>query len=259
VREKGHDARHELAARELDPARLGIRDDDYAPVLLRACDERDDGRRERVELRGRRRVLRKLGYLDEGGVVSAKGRVAAEVASADGLLVTELMYGGALSLLTPAQLAALASCLIWREKGASDGGGGGGGGGGGRPAPKLPDELAAAHAALRDTARRVARVEAEYGLRDDVDDYVAGFSGELMTLVAAWAGGARFSDLLAARGPHNALFEGSVVRAIRRIEELLRQLAAGAAGVGEAALAATCTAAAAALKRDIVFSASLFL
>jgi len=213
------------------------------------------------ELRGRRKVLRKLGYLDEAGVVSGKGRVAAEVASADGLLVTELMFSGAFSELEPAALAALASCLIWREKG--EGGGGGGGGGGGpaakAPPPKLSEELAAAHAKLRETARRVAKAEAEYGLRDEVEEYVDSFSCELMPLVASWARGARFADLLAQRGPHNRLFEGSVVRAIRRIEELLRQLADGAAGVGEQALQAKCEAAAAALKRDIVFAASLFL
>ena len=57
--------------------------------------------------------------------------------------------------------------------------------------------------------------------------------------------------------PHG--FEGSVVRALRRMEELLRQLSAGAEAVGEASLAEKFRAAAEMLKRDIVFASSLFL
>ena len=173
--------------------------------------------------------------------------------------------------MPPAQLAALVSCLIWRDK--AEGGSGGGGGGGGAGAGAAAAKLAASKAALseeqresfgrlRDAARRVARAEVEClppGSSVDVEEYVEGFSAELMPLVAAWARGTRFSELLQQRGQGSRMYEGSVVRAIRRIEELLRQLADGAASVGEAALQAKCTEAAALLRRDIVFAASLFL
>ena len=53
--------------------------------------------------------------------------------------------------------------------------------------------------------------------------------------------------------------QGSVVRAIRRLEELLRQLAAALRVVGDLELSEKFDAAIARIKRDIVFSASLYL
>ena len=49
------------------------------------------------------------------------------------------------------------------------------------------------------------------------------------------------------------------MRAVRRLEELLRQLKEATAGVGEAALSAAFEEAGAKLKRDIIFAASLYL
>ena len=47
-----------------------------------------------AELKARRRVLRRLGYVDSEGVVTVKGRAAAEIQSADELVLTELMFNG---------------------------------------------------------------------------------------------------------------------------------------------------------------------
>jgi ATP-dependent RNA helicase DOB1 len=74
-------------------------------------------------------------------------------------------------------------------------------------------------------------------------------------LVFSWARGTSFAELMRS----TKVFEGSVIRALRREEELLRQLGAGAGAVGEAELAGKFAAAAQLLKRDIVFAASLFL
>lgn len=46
------------------------------------------------ELKARRRVLRRLGYVDSDGVVTLKGRAAAEIQSADELVLTELIFSG---------------------------------------------------------------------------------------------------------------------------------------------------------------------
>ena len=49
------------------------------------------------------------------------------------------------------------------------------------------------------------------------------------------------------------------MRAVRRLEELLRQLVAALNSVGDAALAAKFEAGIEKIKRDIIFSASLYL
>ena len=55
------------------------------------------------------------------------------------------------------------------------------------------------------------------------------------------------------------LFEGSLIRAMRRLDELLAQLESAAQVVGDARLAASFKAASAAIRRDIVFAASLYV
>jgi DSHCT (NUC185) domain len=54
------------------------------------------------------------------GLVTSKGRVASELASAaDELVLAELLLGGAASALAPHQLVALMSTFVWQER--SDG------------------------------------------------------------------------------------------------------------------------------------------
>ena len=53
------------------------------------------------ELKGMRRVLRKLGHLSDDGVIQNKGRVACEVSTADELLTTEVRWGHCTLRLPP--------------------------------------------------------------------------------------------------------------------------------------------------------------
>jgi ATP-dependent RNA helicase DOB1 len=53
--------------------------------------------------------------------------------------------------------------------------------------------------------------------------------------------------------------QGSLVRVVRREEELLRQLVAATRAVGEEGLAAKFEDGIARIKRDIIFAASLYL
>lgn len=56
-----------------------------------------------------------------------------------------------------------------------------------------------------------------------------------------------------------AMIQGSLVRAVRRVEEVLRQATAGARVMGELDLAALFEDGITRIKRDIVFAASLYL
>ncbi len=53
--------------------------------------------------------------------------------------------------------------------------------------------------------------------------------------------------------------QGSLVRAVRRLEELLRQLSEALRGIGELSLAERFDETRSRIKRDIVFAASLYL
>ena len=57
-------------------------------------------------------MLRRLGHSDSEGVIQLKGRVACEINTCDELVVTELIFCGAFTELSPEQSAALLSCMV---------------------------------------------------------------------------------------------------------------------------------------------------
>lgn len=59
-------------------------------------------------------VLQSLQYIDSGGAVQLKGRVACQISSHE-LLLTELLFENALSPLAPEESAALLSCLVFTQ------------------------------------------------------------------------------------------------------------------------------------------------
>lgn len=56
-----------------------------------------------------------------------------------------------------------------------------------------------------------------------------------------------------------SVYEGTIIRVLRQEEELLRQLESGAKRIGDTKLAEKFKEAMTAIKRDIVFAASLYL
>jgi ATP-dependent RNA helicase DOB1 len=117
------------------------------------------------------------------------------------------------------------------------------------------EALAAPLRMLQETARRVAKVKIESKITVDEEEYVNSFTPALMKVAYEWSRGAKFSDLI----KMTEIFEGSIIRAMRRLEELLRQLCSAANSIGNADLEAKFTEAIKRIKRDIIFSASLYL
>jgi len=234
---------------------------------------------------------------DDRSVVTVKGRAAAELSWAGGaeLALAEALFGGGLSGMRPEHLAALLSCLVWQEPSSGGGGGNSGGSnaasavlarvGGAPPPPRAPEALDGPLAALRAAARRVSRVERDVGLFDESsgsgggagtagssssssgspDDAAAALlSTEPADAVLAWARGARFVDALRLCGgsgssSNRPAFEGSLVRALRRVDELLRQLGSAAEVLGDETLVALAKVAGDKVRRGVPFAPSLYL
>merc|ERR1719174_1557533 len=199
------------------------------------------------ELKKMKRVLRRLGHTDDDNVIQIKGRVACEINTADELVVTELIFAGVFNELTVEQAVALLSAFVFSVSAKP--------GDKGEPGKDLRKEIQKPFRQLQDAARRVAKGMHESRLEIDVDEFVGKFSTELMEVAYVWATGAKFADIC----QMTELFEGSIIRAIRRLEELLRQLAAAARGIGNEELETKFTAGMRAIKRDIIFAASLYL
>lgn len=108
---------------------------------------------------------------------------------------------------------------------------------------------------MQEAARRIARVSIECKLEINEEEYVAQFRPELMDAVYAWCKGAKFAKIC----KMTDVYEGSIIRCMRRLEELLRQMAQAAKSIGNADLETKFNDGITKLKRDIVFANSLYL
>lgn len=104
-------------------------------------------------------------------------------------------------------------------------------------------------------ARRIAKVSKEARLEIDEDTYVERFKPFLMDVVFAWCNGSTFSQLC----QMTDIFEGSIIRSMRRLEELLRQMCQASKTIGNTELEEKFTTAIKLMKRDIIFASSLYL
>ncbi|KAK4792151.1 hypothetical protein SAY86_022586 [Trapa natans] len=196
----------------------------------------------RDELKNRSRVLKKLGHIDADGVVQLKGRAACLIDTGDELLVTELMFNGTFNELDHHQIAALASCFIPGDKSNEQ--------------IHLRMELSRPLQQLQDSARRIAEIQHECKLEVNVEEYVESTVRPfLMDVIYCWSKGATFAEIV----QMTDIFEGSIIRSARRLDEFLNQLRAAAHAVGESDLESKFAAASESLRRGIMFANSLYL
>ena len=196
----------------------------------------------RDDLSARSRVLKKLGHIDNDGVVLTKGRAACEIDTADELLVTELMFNGVFAGLNPHELVALASCFMPVEKSNTSN------------MDKSAKALAKPLKALQDAAREIGNVQKECKIDIEVDDFVESFKPTMVEIVYCWAKGEPFSEIV----KKTDLFEGTIIRAMRRLDELMMELHRSCVAVGDDGLAKKFEQGADSLRHGIVFADSLY-
>lgn len=201
------------------------------------------------ELKRMMRVLRRLDYVDKDDLILRKARVACEITTSDEseVLLTELMFQGLFNDLETEMVVALLSCLVNVHKTPDN--------------FKLPDEFQRPFQTLEGIVARIAKVSVECGL--ELCKSASTLSSaekvlpSLMEVTYRWAKGAKFVDVLTL----TTAYEGDIIRMLRRLEELLRQLAnaAKSPAIGSEELHNKFNDGIAKIKRDIVFSSSLYL
>lgn len=132
------------------------------------------------ELKSRKRVLRRFGYINEAEVVQLKARVACEISTGDELLLTELLFDGFFNELAPEQCAAILSCFVFDERVEAD---------------PLKEDLAKAFREVERHARIIAKVSQESKLPENEDEYVAKLKWQLVDVVYAWSNGRSFAEI----------------------------------------------------------------
>lgn len=127
---------------------------------------------------------------------------------------------------------------------------------------------------MQEAARRIAHEIKEAKIPIDEEEYVASFKTEMMDAVHSWCKGATFATICKVRllsasndGRSSAdgrpsqmtdIFEGSLIRCFRRLQELIRQMAMAAKAIGNTELEEKFTKSAEALERQssVVFNVS---
>uniref|UniRef100_A0A0G4HZ21 Helicase C-terminal domain-containing protein n=1 Tax=Chromera velia CCMP2878 TaxID=1169474 RepID=A0A0G4HZ21_9ALVE len=200
------------------------------------------------DLRGMKRVLRRLEYVGpDGKVITLKGRIACEVTTAAELVMGEMLFQNLFETLSPDRLVALLSAAVYDEGKLDDE----------EEEPPEDPELAEAFEVLKGVAEKVVDAYIEASMPYKKEEFVAMFRPAMMNFCMGWCAGKKFGELMVAHG--KKMFEGSVIRTLRRLEELMRQLAAASRGIGNEQLEQKFLAGIALLKRGIVFAASLYL
>jgi ATP-dependent RNA helicase DOB1 len=134
------------------------------------------------ELKSRKRVLRRLGFINDSEVVQLKARVACEISSTEGheLLLSELLFDRFFNELTPEMCAAVMSCFIFDEK---------------IETTQLKEELSKPYREIQAKARIIAKVSQECKLEVNEEEYVQKLKWQLMETVYAWAQGRPFIEI----------------------------------------------------------------
>jgi len=193
----------------------------------------------------RKSLLRTLGYIDENETVCVKGRVACEVNTCEELIVTEMVFEGLLNELDPAEIVAALSSLVFQEKSNDE-----------EMDVEIPERLASCCDRMKVIATNLGEMQKNHGLEIDPLEYCDNsLKFGLVHAVYEWALGVPFSSICQL----TLVQEGSIVRCITRLDELLREVRNCARVVGNPNLYRKMETASVAIKRDIVFASSLYV
>ncbi|KAJ1984889.1 Antiviral helicase ski2 [Dimargaris verticillata] len=187
-------------------------------------------------------VLQTLQCIDMQGTVQLKGRVACEINTADELVLTELILENILADFAPPEIAAMLSCFIFQERCPSE--------------PYLVPALERAKAELIATTRKVAAIQEACGIIDvrEEEAVESTLRFGLMEVVYEWARGLTFNEITELTDVQ----EGTIVRTIVRLEDTCREVRAAARTIGDSQLYQKMEQVSALIKRDIVFTTSLY-
>ena len=190
-------------------------------------------------------VLKRLGFINTDGVPTVKGRVASLIFGADELLLTELIFMNQLTNLTPKQIDVILSLFVNEERKNN------------KNPPKFKDEkVSEVFETLKKTLSYLCQVYNDAGIEEvKEEEQIEKLNPSLFDVIAKWYDGAGFIEICKI----SDMYEGSIIRGIKRLHEMLKQLSECAKSIGNKELMEKFDEASKKLYRGIVFTASLYL
>ncbi|XP_049877714.1 helicase SKI2W [Pectinophora gossypiella] len=183
-------------------------------------------------------VLRELNYIDEHDSVILKGRVACGMGTNE-LIISELVFRNVFTDKTPAEIAALLSCFVFQARTQVE--------------PQLTERLEEAVKTIEKIDEELTSIEYKY-MVNQFEGQQERLNFGLVRVVYEWALEKPFAEIM----DLTDVQEGIIVRCIQQLHELLVDVKDAAVAIGDPKLQAKMMEASTAIKRDIVFAASLY-
>ena len=199
---------------------------------------------ENPSFRSRIQVLKEMNYIDKNSVLLLKGQVARELASADIILLTEILFEGIWSNLKVEEFVALISLVVVQEKKKEK-----------EEFPNLSPEFNEAYEKLENINNNFWKLEKNFEI-ESVEEYPEEkLNTAILKEIYFWAKGSTFAEICNI----SKAFLGSLVRGILRIDYALREMKSAAKIMGDQALKTYIDKATEAIHRGIIFTPSLYL
>ncbi|KAK9891046.1 hypothetical protein WA026_013373 [Henosepilachna vigintioctopunctata] len=190
-------------------------------------------------------LLKRLKYVNNNNIVQLKGRVACQIGMNE-LIITELVLQNVLVNLKPAEVAALLSTLVFQgrsrnQEESND-----------KVLEGLPPTLRKAIGRLQEIHSKLLAQETELDIRsENIKDEL---NFDIIPIVYEWASQKSFAEIM----QYTEYQEGIIVRCIQQLNDTIGDVHDAAKIIGDPALRDKMNEASNAIKRDIVFAASLY-
>ena len=202
------------------------------------------------ELINMKKVLTRLNYLDKNNIVTFKGQVACYITSGDTIILTEMLFNGFLNGMAENDIGVILSCFV------------GGEGAIFKKDKQIVEEdkhLMKLYTDLKKIIESIVDIYIEYKINiKDKEAYIKTFRYDLMKNILYWINGEKtFAQICDEK--ISDVYGGSLVRTIRRLDELIKELILCADLLGNNNLKEKLENISKKIKRGIPFTASLYL
>ena len=202
------------------------------------------------ELINMKKVLMRLNYLEKNNLVTFKGQVACYITSGDTIILTEMLFNGFLNRMPENDIGVILSCFV------------GGEGATFKKDKQIVEEdghLMKLYSDLKKVIESVVDIYIEYKINiKDKESYIKLFRYDMMKSILYWINGEKaFAEICDDK--ISDIYEGSLVRTIRRLDELIKELILCVDLIGNNNLKEKLENISKKIKRGIPFTASLYL
>ncbi|ETW55035.1 hypothetical protein PFUGPA_02857 [Plasmodium falciparum Palo Alto/Uganda] len=194
------------------------------------------------DLEGKLNVLKHFGFIDDQNNLTVKGKIASYITLTDEITLTQVIFENVLNKLNPAEIAAVLSCFVAPEKKVEE-------------SPDLTVNLQEVKAALTNIHSSFEEFYKVIRLRISSEDHWKLCNFKIMFIAYKWTLGVSFAELL----EQCELEEGLIVRSILRLDDLCRKVKIAFLYLGNIDLAQKVEKTSHLLRRDIIFTTSLYL